>query len=163
MKKAIKFIFLLLALNSYSQTVHHQMISAQGGKATTESGIVVKYTIGQQSVTGTKNGNVMVQQGFQQSNWDKIIAANNVVIINTMTYPNPYIDVVNFQFSQSVGDKVSILVYDLLGRQVYGNDFQVFENKISVNLEHLPSAEYFVQLSNNIFTHHAKIIKTITR
>ena len=163
MKKAVKLLFLLLTLNSYSQTIHHQMISAQGGNATSESGIVVKYTVGQQSVTGTKSGNVIIQQGFQQSNWDKIIAADNVVLVNTITYPNPYLDVVNFQFSQSIGDTVSLLVYDVLGRQVYANAFQVVENKITVNLQQLPIAEYFVQLSNNTFTHHTKIIKTNTR
>jgi hypothetical protein len=163
MKKAIKLLFLLLTAKSYSQTLHHQMMSAQGGSATSESGVIVKYTIGQQSVTGIKTGSVMVQQGFQQNNWEKIIAPNNVVLVNTMTYPNPYLDFINFQFSQSIGDKVVVLVYDVLGRQVYANAFQVFENKISVNLQHLPSAAYFVQLSNNIFTHQTKIIKTITR
>ncbi len=143
---------------SFGQTLHHQMISAQGGNATTPSGTIVKYTIGQQSITGTKTGNVIVQQGFQQSNWDKIIA-NNVVLVNTTTFPNPYIDIINFQFSQSIGENVSLLVYDVLGRQVYSNTLQIFDNKTSVNLQVLQSAEYFVQLSNNTFTYHTKIIK----
>jgi len=143
---------------SFGQTLHHQMISSQGGNATTPSGIIVKYTIGQQSVIGTKTGNVIVQQGFQQSNWNKIMASN-VVVVNTTTYPNPYIDVINFQFSQSIGDNVSLLVYDVLGRQVYSNTLQILENKTSVNLQVLQSAEYFVQLSNNTFTYHTKIIK----
>jgi hypothetical protein len=143
----------------FSQKAHRQMISAQGGSANTQSGLVVKYTIGQQSVTGTKTGNVIVQQGFQQSNWDKIIATNNVVVVNTITYPNPYVDIVNFQFSQFIGDSVSLLVFDVLGRQVYANKLQIFENKTSVNLQILQSAEYFVQLSNNKFTYHTKIIK----
>lgn len=135
------------------------MLSAQGGNAITQSGVVVKYTIGQQSVTGTKTGNVIIQQGFQQSNWDKIIATNNVVLVNTTTYPNPYVDIINFQFSQSIGDSVSLLIFDVLGRQVYANSFPVMENKIMVNLQELQSAEYFVQLSNNMFTYHTKIIK----
>jgi hypothetical protein len=149
----------LISSFSFGQTLHHQMISAQGGNATTQSGIVVKYTIGQQSVTGTKTGNIIVQQGFQQSNWDKIIATNNEVIVNTITYPNPYVDVINFQFSQSIGDNVNLIVFDVLGRQVYSNMLQIFENKASVNLQVLQSAEYFVQLSNNTFTYHTKIIK----
>ena len=144
---------------SFGQTLHHQMISTQGGNATTPSGTTVKYSVGQQSVTGTKTGNVIVQQGFQQSNWDKIIATNNVLLVDTTTYPNPYIDVINFQFSQSIGENVSLLVYDVLGRQVYSNTLQIFDNKTSVNLQVLQSAEYFVQLSNNIFTYHTKIIK----
>ena len=143
---------------SFGQTLHHQMISAQGGSANTQSGLVVKYTIGQQSVTGTKSGNVIVQQGFQQSNWDKIIAKNEV-IVNTITYPNPYVDTINFQFSQFIGDSVSLLVFDVLGRQVYSNTLPIIDNKTSVNLQVLQSAEYFVQLSNNSFTYHTKIIK----
>lgn len=158
MKKALKILFLLFVCNAYSQILHHQMISAQGGNATTQSGIVVKYTIGQQSITGTKTGKLIVQQGFQQSFWDKIIA-NNVVLVNTTTFPNPYIDIINFQFSQSIGDSVSLLVFDVLGRQVFANSLQIFENKTSVNLQELQSAEYFVQLSNNTFTYHTKIIK----
>jgi hypothetical protein len=158
MRLKISFIIGFLSSFSFGQTLHHQMISSQGGNATTQSGIVVKYTIGQQSVTGTKTGNVIVQQGFQQSNWDKIIA-NNVVLINTTTYPNPYVDVINFQFSQTIGDNVSLIVFDVLGRQVYSNTLQIFENKTSANLQALQSAEYFVQLSNNTFTYHTKIIK----
>jgi hypothetical protein len=158
MNKALKILFLLLACNGFSQTLHHQMISSQGGKSSLESGILVNYTVGQQSVVGTKTGNIIVQQGFQQSNWNKIIAANEVVI-NTTTYPNPYVDVVNFQFSQSIGDSVSLLVFDVLGRQVYANSLQILENKTSINLQELQSAEYFVQLSNNTFTYHTKIIK----
>lgn len=159
----MKSIFLLFSLIHFTvsvncQKLHHQMLSSQGGTTSTQTGTIVKFTIGQQSVSGTKNGNVIVQQGFQQSNWDKIIATNNVVV-NTTTYPNPYVDIINFQFSQPIGENVSLLIFDVLGRQVYSNTLQIFDNKTSVNLQVLQSAEYFVQLSNNKFTYHTKLIK----
>jgi hypothetical protein len=135
------------------------MLSSQGGNATTSSGVVFKYSVGQQSVTGTTKGNVITQQGFQQSNWDKIISTNNPILVNTTTFPNPFVDTINFKFSQPVGERVSLLVYDILGRQVYSNTIQVMENKIIANLQELQSAEYFVKLSNNSFTYHTKIIK----
>ena len=161
---SMKLIFLsitlfLSPLSTFSQNLHHQMLSSLGGNITTQTGLKVKYTIGQQSVTGTTTGTVIIQQGFQQSSWDKIISTNNVVVVNTTTYPNPYVDIINFQFSQSIGENVSLLVYDVLGRQVYTNTLQIFENTTSVNLQVLPSAEYLVQLSNNKFTYHTKIIK----
>ena len=161
---SMKLIFLsitlfLTPLSSFSQKLHHQMLSSLGGNIITQTALKVKYTIGQQSVSGTKIGNVTVQQGFQQSSWDKIIATNNVVVVNTTTYPNPYVDIINFQFSRFIGENVSLLVYDMLGRQVYSNTLQIFENTTSVNLQVLPSAEYLVQLSNNTFTYHTKIIK----
>ena len=154
----ITILLKVAPLFSFSQTLHHQMITAQGGITTTPSALNIKYTIGQQSVTGTKTGNVIVQQGFQQSNWDKIISKNEV-FVNTTTFPNPFVDIINFQFSQAVGENASILVYDVLGRQIYSNTLQIFDNKTSVNLQVLQSAEYFVQLSNNTFTYHTKIIK----
>lgn len=40
-------LLLLVSIFCYTQKVHHQMISAQGDGATTQSGIVVKFTIGQ--------------------------------------------------------------------------------------------------------------------
>jgi hypothetical protein len=159
MKLIIKIIFLLANFTCFSQKLHHQMVSSQGGNTTAFSGEIFKYSIGQQSVTGTTKGNVITQQGFQQSNWKKIIATNNTVRVNTTTYPNPFEDIVNFQFSQPVGDQVSILIYDILGRQVYYNMIPVTENKIIANLQELQSAEYFVKLSNNSFTYHTKIIK----
>ncbi len=159
MRITILLTFGFLTSLSFGQTLHHQMISSQGGSATTQSGTVVKYTIGQQSVIGTKTGAVIIQQGFQQSYWDKIISTNNLALVNTTTYPNPYVDTINFQFSQTIGDAVSLLVFDVLGRQVYANVFQVIENKIAVDLHELQSAEYFVQLSNNTYTYHTKIIK----
>lgn len=152
-------LLLLLTISGYSQRLHHQMFSSQGGTSRASEGITVRQTIGQQSVTGTKNGNVIVQQGFQQTFWDKIIATNNLVLITTTTYPNPYIDVINFQFSQSIGENVSLKVYDVLGRQVFSKTLQIFENTTSVNLQVLPSAEYLVQLTNNTFIYHTKIIK----
>lgn len=159
MKLIFLNLFCFIAFLSSAQTLHHQMLSAQGGSAIVQSGLVVKYTVGQQSVTGTKTGNLIVQQGFQQSNWDKLISTNNVLLVNTTTFPNPYVDVINFQFSQSIGENVYLLVFDVLGRQVYSNTLQIFENKTNVNLQVLQSAEYFVQLSNNTFTYHTKIIK----
>lgn len=149
---------ILIPFSIYSQRLHHQMFSSQGGTTITQTGVIIKYSVGQQSVTGTKTGNVIVQQGFQQSKWDKIISKNEV-FVNIVTFPNPYVDLINFQFSQAVGENVSLLVYDVLGRQVFSNTLQIFENKTSVNLQVLQSAEYFIQLSNNIFTYHAKIIK----
>jgi hypothetical protein len=157
-------ILILLLINAFTaitfgQTLHHQMLSSQGGNNTSTSGLIVKHTVGQQSVTGTSSGTLIIQQGFQQSNWNKIISSNNSVAITTTTYPNPFRDIVKFKFSGSIGDTVSIIIYDVLGRQVFTDTLSITENNTSVNLSQLPSAEYFVKLSNNTFIYHTKIIK----
>jgi hypothetical protein len=144
---------------SFSQTLHHQMISAQGGSANTQSGLVVKYTIGQQSVTGTKTGNVIVQQGFQQSNWNKIIEQNNSVSISTTTFPIPFKDLIHFTFSGNVGETLSIQIFDVSGRLVFNDILQVLAQTTALDLKHLPSATYFVKLSNPTYLYYTKIIK----
>jgi hypothetical protein len=141
-----------------AQQLHHEMISAQGGSVITQNGQQVRYTVGQQSVTGTSSNGYVVQQGFQQSNWGKILE-QNTISITTMVYPNPFVNEINFSFSISPGEKISAFVFDVLGRLVYSEDVKNENNSIKLNLLHLSTAEYLVKLSSDKFVHSAKIIK----
>ena len=158
MRILVSIIICLTTSQFFGQTLHHQMISAQGGKSGSESGILVNFTVGQQSVVGTRTGNITVQQGFQQSNWNKIIAQNNVSV-STSTFPNPFLDRINFTFTGSVGDTISLHIYDVSGRLVFTDNLQVVEQTTSIDLKHLPSANYFIQLSNLNYLYYTKIIK----
>ncbi len=141
-----------------AQQLHHEMTSAQGGTVTTANGQLVRYTVGQQSVTGTSSNGYVVQQGFQQSNWGKILEQNTISIA-TIVFPNPFVNEVNFSFSTSPGDKISAYVFDVLGRLVYSEDVKNENNSIKLNLLHLSTAEYLVKLSSDKFVHSVKIIK----
>ena len=157
-------IRLLLLINFatslfFGQSLHHQMMSAQGGNSIAPSGLIVKYTIGQQSVTGSTTGAYTVQQGFQQSNWNKIIEQNNSVSITTTTFPIPFKDLINFTFSGNVGETLSIQIFDVSGRLVFNDVLQVVAQTTALDLKHLPSATYFVKLSNPTYLYYTKIIK----
>ena len=141
-----------------AQQLHHEMISAQGGSVTTANGQLVRYSVGQQSVTGTSSNGYVVQQGFQQSNWGKILEQNTISIATTV-YPNPFVNEVNFSFSTSPGEKISAYVFDVLGRLVYSEDIKNENNLIKLNLVQLSTAEYLVKLTSEKFVHSAKIIK----
>ena len=141
-----------------AQQLHHEMTSAQGGTVTTANGQLVRYTVGQQSVTGTSSNGYVVQQGFQQSNWGKILEQNTISIA-TIVFPNPFVNEVNFSFSTSPGDKISAYVFDVLGRLVYSEDVKNENNSIKLSLLHLSTSEYLVKLSSDNFVHSAKIIK----
>lgn len=84
----MRLLFIILLTFIYEMTdaqqLHHEMISAQGGSKVTERGQFVSYTIGQQSVTGTTSNGYIVQQGFQQSNWSKILEQNTISIVTTV-------------------------------------------------------------------------------
>lgn len=158
----MKAVFFLLIFNFINlvkgQQLHHEMISAQGGKSVTTNGYVVKYTIGQQSVTGTSVNGFVVQQGFQQSNWGKLID-QNTVNINTLVYPNPFTDYIKFSFSMSPGEQIDVLIYDVLGKLVYSEKAINESNVITLDLKKLSSAEYLVRLSSGNFIQSVKIIK----
>lgn len=156
----IFFIIALLTLSSsfYGQQLHHQMLSSQGGSSVTSNGYSVRYTVGQQSIAGTSTTGYVIQQGFQQSNWEKIIQHNTISIVTTV-YPNPFVDSVKFSFSSSPGSTIDVLVFDILGRLVYSESVQNDSNLISLDLKKLSSAEYLVKLSSGSYIHSAKIIK----
>jgi hypothetical protein len=150
------FVFGCKIINA--QQLHHEMISSQGGTTTTANGHLVRYTVGQQSVTGTSTNGYVVQQGFQQSNWSKILEQNTVSVA-TIVYPNPFVNEVNFTFSTSPGEKISAYVFDVLGRLVYSEEVKNDNNSIKLSLVHLSTADYLVRLTSDKFVHSAKIIK----
>lgn len=151
-------IFFLFFVSASAQSLHHQMISAQGGGVVTNSGITVNYSVGQQSVTGTSSGAYVVQQGFQQNNWSKIIKQNKNLIVTTL-YPNPFVEQITFTFSSSPGTEVKVLIFDVLGRIVHSEVAVNENNEIKLNLSRLSSAEYLIRLLSENYEHSAKIIK----
>jgi hypothetical protein len=153
----VLFFFLLFSF-SKAQSLHHQMISSQGGFSFSSIEYKVLFSVGQQSVIGSTTNVISAQQGFQQSNLINIIR-QNTISISTLVYPNPFIDVVKFSFSKSPGNFINLFVYDLLGRLVYSEVVKNESNLISVNLYNLSSAEYFVKLTANNYIFSTKIIK----
>ena len=110
--RLLGILFLFLVQGAIGQTLHHQMVSAQGGSVTSNSGHTVNYSIGQQSVTGTNTSQYIVQQGFQQNNWSRIIKKNKKSIITSL-YPNPFVDQLTLDFSSSPGTIIQVIVFDI--------------------------------------------------
>ena len=154
----ILLFFLMICKLSSAQSLHHQMISCQGGKNTTLSESHVFFTIGQQSVAGTSSNGVVIQQGFQQSNWSKIIQ-QNTISVSTTVYPNPFSEVINFSFSNSPGSLINVMVFDFLGRLVHSEVIKNVDNIVSISLNDLPSAGYLVKLTSNNYIYSTKILK----
>ena len=156
-----KFIilFFIFSLNVSGQQLHHQMISSQGTTKITSSGIIVRQTIGQQSVSGTQSNGITVQQGFQQSYWGKLIAEAQTNNVSVIAFPNPYTELINFQFSISIDVEVSVSVFDINGRLVYSKSEKVVGTLLTLDLPQLSSAPYLVKLSSPQFNYLVKIIK----
>jgi hypothetical protein len=158
--KLLLLVFLFSFSTLYSQELHHQMLSAQGASKELSNGIYVSQTIGQQSVIGnyTKDGKTY-GQGYQQSVWSKYISTNTNNTITTVTYPNPFVSTINFQFSQAINEPISVSVFDIRGRLIFSQEKQASGNILTIDLPNLASSNYLVRLSTTNYTYYTQILK----
>ena len=136
------------------------MLSSQGTNTHTSGGISVRQTIGQQSAIGNyRTTNTIVGQGFLQSETMKTAVAP-VVSITTITYPNPFIDRVNFQFSSSISGPIKVALFDVSGRLVYYKEKMSFDNILTIDNLSFAQGEYFVKLTAKNFTYSTNLLKS---
>lgn len=155
----MKYLLLLFSVSFYGQVLHHQMISSQGATKKLSNGYTISQTIGQQSAIGNSNKDAVVIQGFQQSLWSSYIASNEKTEIVVLTYPNPFTDLLHFQFSNPIKDEVVVYVFDVSGRLVHQEKGKLENAILTINLLKLPRSEYLVQLRSMTMTYYTKIIK----
>ena len=155
----MKYLLLLFSVSFYGQVLHHQMISSQGTTKKLTNGYTISQTIGQQSAIGNSNKDAVVIQSFQQSLWSSHIASNEKTEIVVLTYPNPFTDLLHFQFSNPIKDEVVVHVFDVSGRLVYQEKGKLENSILTINLLKLPRSEYLVQLRSMTMTYYTKIIK----
>lgn len=155
----MKYLLLFLSVPFYGQLLHHQMLSSQGQTKKISNGYIISQSVGQQSTIGNSNKDPVVMQGFQQSLWSSYIAENEKTEITVLTYPNPFRDIVNFQFSKAIEDEIVIYVFDVAGRLLYQQKGLLDNSILTINLSKLPRAEYLVKLQSFSTTYYTKIIK----
>jgi hypothetical protein len=98
-------------------------------------------------------------QGFQQSFWGKYIASNPTEVIKGTTFPNPFVQTVNFEFSKAITEEININVFDLSGRLVFEQKKKADNMILTIVLPLLPSSEYLVRINTPTFSYFTKIIK----
>jgi hypothetical protein len=136
------------------------MLSSQGATTHVAGGVSVRQSIGQQSAIGNfKNTSFIVGQGFQQGGKTKQ-GSTATLVINTKTYPNPFVDRVNFKFSSSVAGPVKISLFDVLGRLVYSAEKFPVNNIVTIDNLFFPEGEYFAKLTANNFTYTTNLLKS---
>ena len=133
------------------------MLSSQG-MSTTAGGLKVSQTIGQLSVTGNYRGSdVIVGQGFQQSSMMKTVKAP---VITTTTYPNPFVDQINFEFSSVISGPIKFSLYDVMGRLVAFQEKPANDTVLTINELSLSEGVYFVKLSAKNYNYSTNLLKS---
>lgn len=156
-----QLLFLVISFNTYSQHLHHQMLSAQGSSNLLTSGILIKQTIGQQSTIGNyKLPSAIIGQGFQQSLISKSLSTTLINEILTTTYPNPFVDQIHFQFSKPISGLITVTIFDLLGRLVYKEQKEASQNILTIGNLNFSQNEYMVKLSASNYNYATQIIQS---
>jgi hypothetical protein len=136
------------------------MLSSQGTSSHASGGVFVRQTVGQQSTIGNfRNTNAIVGQGFLQSETIKTAVAP-VVSITTITFPNPFIDSVNFQFSAPISGPIKISLFDVMGRLVYYKEKIAINNTVTIDNLSFAQGEYFAKLTAKNFTYSTNLLKS---
>lgn len=137
------------------------MVSSQGSSNLLSSGILVKQTIGQQSTIGNyKFQGAIVGQGFQQSRISNPGISSLVNSILTTTYPNPFVDRINFLFSKPVSGLITITIFDVLGRLIHTEQKEASQNILTLDNLNFPQSDYLVKLSALNYNYSTQIIQS---
>ena len=160
-KPTILFLTFIFSSLIFSQELHHQMLSSQGGTSTTYNGIVVTQTVGQSSLTGNySSGDFKINQGFQQSNWARLITQNELEpFTDIQFYPNPVVSDINFLFSTPDLRNLNLKLFDTSGRNIFNKEGNASGSRIVFELNSISSGTYLLSLTNNQFKFYTRIIK----
>lgn len=143
-----------------SQTVQRQMVSAQGGIYTTQTGIIFSQSIGQLSVIGTTTTPIHTfQQGFQQSFVSLLENKINQINLSVTVYPIPFVDSFTVALSNPLEELATISIVTLLGQQVYQSQLTRFQTQKIISFGSYPTGTYILQLVSSSQTISKKIIK----
>jgi hypothetical protein len=163
-KITLKYFLLYIVLSffsnlSFSQTLHHEMISSQGTSTTLSSGLLVSQTIGQQIVYNHSSEGLIVQQGYQQSFWSLYLYEIGKTTYQAKIYPNPVIDFLTIEIENFPDQILSIAIFDVNGRMVYNSNHSIFNSKVNLDLTKLSRGTYLLKFSGKEIVDYVKMIK----
>lgn len=157
--KTIQLLFLVISFHSFGQQIHHHTNASLGSIVSVPTVGLIKQTIGQQSVIGNFVGeNIFVSQGFLQGNFAK--KAISSTSIEVLTYPNPFVSTLNFQFSAAISTPIDINLYDVVGRVVYTAITSIENNLLIIDNLALPDGSYIISLKAQNLNYTTSLIKS---
>ena len=145
---------------SFGQKLHHQMLAAQGGTFKTNSGLIVRQSVGQMSATGNASvSGITLQQGFQQSLISQFFPVYNANSIATTLYPNPFNGILNVAFSAPISDDLSVSLFNMFGVSLFTQTYISPASVLNLNFEALPAGSYVIHITAKNYSFSKTIIK----
>ena len=151
-QKNVKFSILLLGLSLTAQA--QQATTTTGGDAS-GSGGTVAYSVGQIVYTTNTGTTGSVAQGVQQPYEISIVLGidNHSINLELSAYPNPTTDYLTLNVGNFELSTLNFQLYDISGKLIESR--KIISSSETIGLENLPSATYFLKVTNN-----TKVVKT---
>ena len=148
--KKIKILTLVFFLSGYGTLVHAQNAISTAGSDASGTGGTASYTIGQIAY-GTAGGTGgKMNEGVQQSFDISTFSGNPIrdkISLESSVYPNPVSESLTLKIVQDKPESLNYQLFDINGKLLKTQNIESNETKI--NMQHYPSAEYFLKVFNS--------------
>lgn len=153
--------FLTISFNSDAQDIGPEALVAASGSGETDD-LQLNWVVGGLIATPLSSEGITLTEGAFPSSG--LVVEPLSVIDNTIrleVYPNPVVEHLTVNYSQSSSKGLELQVYDFMGREVL-NDTEDYLTKTDVDFSHLPAGTYFlhVRLKSSDDIKKFKILKT---
>ena len=145
--KKIKLSILLLGLGLPAQA---QQATTATGENASGSGGNVTYSVGQIVYTTNIGTTGSVAQGLQQPYEISIVLGidNHSINLELTAYPNPTANYLTLNVGNAELSALSFQLYDISGKLIESR--KIISSSVTIGMENLPSATYFLKVNNNI-------------
>jgi hypothetical protein len=155
----MKYIFLFLCINAFSQEVSRTTISVVGNSTATTNGYYVSQSVGQLSTIGfSEMFNKSIVQGYQQPTGMKIIDTS-IEKETLQLYPVPVTNELNLSFSLSSQGACNVELFDPFGRLVLSKECIIENFTTHISLSNIASSTYIIKITNKNTVFYETIIK----
>ncbi len=163
MKQFYYFLFIgLLSVTVSAQNLQRSSLGSSGASSRISSSdnmYYVSQSVGQKSVIGTLiNGENAIRQGFQQPPIQVEVYSETNTDIQAVVFPNPVDAFITIQFNEELKNPIQVEIFDVLGKLMI-NTSENPTNSFKINMTHLATGTYFLNLSSGNRKFTARLIK----
>ena len=133
---------------AFSQQITPQVV-ATAGNYTQNGGYSVSWTLGEPVVQTASNGGTTLTQGFQQPSYNVVsVTPGKIDGFEVNVYPNPASDFIVVDWTANDKDMLYISLYDVAGKKISEQSYSAKQDKVSINLSQLASAQYLLEVKD---------------
>jgi Secretion system C-terminal sorting domain len=144
MRVTLIILTIFFGTTLHSQSIERYSLNA-GGSTHYSKEAKLSSSFGQSAITTLRNNNIIITQGFQQSDKLSTSISNPNTLIDIAVYPNPTSEVLIIKIDiYKVNKSLKWLVINDLGQQINHGSIQLGTTEIDVT--NLSNGNYFLQI-----------------